>query len=33
VPMAPAAKDLEQRKKLWEISAKLCNLNDDIIDN
>ena len=33
VPMAPAAKDLEQRKKLWEISTKLCNINDDIINN
>ena len=33
VPMAPAAKDLEQRKKLWEISTKLCNTNDDIINN
>jgi protochlorophyllide reductase len=28
VPMAPAAKDLEQRKKLWEISDKLCEFNN-----
>jgi protochlorophyllide reductase len=33
VPMAPAAKDLEQRKKLWEISVELCNLNDYMIDS
>jgi len=26
VPMAHAAKDLEQCKKLWEISEKLCNI-------
>jgi protochlorophyllide reductase len=26
VPMAPAAKDLEQCKKLWEISYELCNI-------
>ena len=28
VPMAPAAKDLEQCKKLWEISEKLCEFNN-----
>ena len=27
VPMAPAAKDLEQRKKLWEISEDLCAIS------
>jgi len=33
VPMAAAAKDLKQCQKLWEISVKLCNLNDYIINS